>query len=60
MTDLVKFKQFGLKAFYNNIPKLDNTNDWFKWSQKVKEFIQISAVADDRATPPEQAEKAQK
>ncbi|KUL81311.1 hypothetical protein ZTR_09814 [Talaromyces verruculosus] len=60
MTDIVKFEQFGLNAFYNDIPKLDNANDWFKWSQKVKEFIRISAVADDGAAPPENEEEAQK
>jgi hypothetical protein len=60
MTDIVKFEQFGLNSFYNAIPTLGNANDWFKWSQKVKEFIGISAVADDGATPPEDEEEAQK
>jgi hypothetical protein len=54
----VKFKQFRLNSFYNAIPILDNANDWFKWSQKVKEFIGISAVADDGTTPPEDKEEA--
>uniref|UniRef100_A0A093VNJ9 Copia protein n=1 Tax=Talaromyces marneffei PM1 TaxID=1077442 RepID=A0A093VNJ9_TALMA len=60
MTDIVKFEQFGLNSFYNAIPILDNANDWFKWSQKVKEFIRISAVADDGTAPPEDEEEAQK
>ncbi|RAO71520.1 uncharacterized protein BHQ10_007532 [Talaromyces amestolkiae] len=60
MTDLVKFEQFSLNAFYNDIPKLNNTNDWFKWSQKVKEFIRISTITDDGAAPPENEEEAQK
>jgi hypothetical protein len=60
MTDIAKFEQFGLSSFYNDIPKLDNAKDWFKWSQKVKEFIRISAVADDGTTPPEEGEEAQK
>ena len=60
MTDIAKFEQFGLNSFYNDIPVLDNASDWFKWSQKVNEFIRISAIADDEPTPPEQAEEAQK
>ncbi|KAJ5654904.1 hypothetical protein N7490_001907 [Penicillium lividum] len=52
MTDITKFEQFGLNAFYNNIPILDNASDWLKWNQKVNEFIRISAVADDETTPP--------
>lgn len=60
MTDIVKFEQFGLNSFYNAIPILDNANDWFKWSQKVKEFIGISAVADDGVAPPENEDEAQK
>ncbi|CRG92846.1 hypothetical protein PISL3812_09917 [Talaromyces islandicus] len=58
MTDIVKFEQFGLNTFYSAIPTLDNANDWFKWNQKVKEFIRISAVADDGVTPPEEEEEA--
>jgi hypothetical protein len=30
MTNTTKFEQIGLTAFYNDIPTLDNTNDWFK------------------------------
>jgi hypothetical protein len=59
MTDTAKFEQFGLNSFYNAIPTLDNANDWLKWHQKVKEFIQISAVAEDRAEPPLEEEDAQ-
>ncbi|CAG9955910.1 unnamed protein product [Clonostachys rosea f. rosea IK726] len=58
MTDIAKFEQFGLGAFYNAIPTLDNANDWFKWNQKVNEFIQISAVAEDKADPPLEEEEA--
>jgi hypothetical protein len=58
MTDIVKFKQFGLNSLYSAIPTLDNANDWFKWNQKVNEFIRISAVADDGTTPPEEEEEA--
>ena len=32
MTDIPKFEQFGLNAFYSAIPTLDNANDWFKWN----------------------------
>lgn len=59
MTDITKFEQFGLNSFYNAIPTLDNANDWFKWNQKVNEFIQISAVAEDGTAPPIEAEEAQ-
>lgn len=59
MTDIAKFKQFGLNAFYSAIPTLYNANDWFKWNQKVNEFIRISAVAEDGATPPIEEEDAQ-
>ncbi|CAI6013798.1 unnamed protein product, partial [Clonostachys chloroleuca] len=59
MTDIAKFEQFGLNTFYNAIPTLDNSNDWFKWNQKVKEFIQISAVAEDGTDPPLEEEDAQ-
>lgn len=52
MADTAKFEQFGLNAFYNAISTLDNATDWFKWDQKVNEFIQRSAVAEDGATPP--------
>ncbi|KAJ5473962.1 hypothetical protein N7475_003528 [Penicillium sp. IBT 31633x] len=58
MTDIAKFEQFGLNAFYNGIPILDNASDWFKWNQKVNEFIRISAVADDGTTPPIEEEEA--
>ncbi|KAJ5283470.1 hypothetical protein N7505_001450 [Penicillium chrysogenum] len=58
MTDIAKFEQFGLNAFYNGIPILDNASDWFKWNQKVNEFIRISAVADDATTPPIEEEEA--
>ncbi|KAJ5543823.1 hypothetical protein N7513_003404 [Penicillium frequentans] len=37
---------------------LDNASDWFKWEQKVHEFIRISAVADDGITPPTEEEEA--
>ncbi|KAF4769462.1 hypothetical protein HAV15_008892 [Penicillium sp. str.  len=57
MTDIAKFEQFGLNAFYNGIPILDNASDWFKWNQKVNEFIRISAVADDGTTPPIEEEE---
>jgi hypothetical protein len=60
MTDIAKFEQFGLNAFYNGIPILDNASDWFKWNQKVNEFIRISAVADDGTTPPIEEEEARK
>jgi len=60
MTDTAKFEQFGLNAFYNAIPILDNANDWFKWNQKVNEFIRISAVADDGTAPPMEDEEARK
>ena len=59
MTDIAKFEQFGLNAFYNAIPVLDNANDWFKWNQKVNEFIRISAVAGDGTAPPIEEEEAQ-
>ena len=58
MTDIAKFEQFGLNAFYNGIPILDNASDWFKWNQKVNEFIRISAVADDGTTLPIEEEEA--
>lgn len=58
MTDIAKFEQFGLNAFYNAIPLLDNANDWFKWNQKVNEFIRISVVADDGTAPPMEEEEA--
>ncbi|KAJ5743408.1 hypothetical protein N7533_010510 [Penicillium manginii] len=51
MTEIAKFEQFGINTFYNGIPTLDNASDWFRWNQKVNEFIRISAVADDGATP---------
>ncbi|KAJ5829151.1 uncharacterized protein N7525_007404 [Penicillium rubens] len=60
MTDIAKFEQFGLNTFYNGIPILDNASDWFKWNQKVNEFIRISAVADDGTTPPTEEEEARK
>ncbi|OJD12138.1 hypothetical protein AJ78_07209 [Emergomyces pasteurianus Ep9510] len=59
MTDIAKFKQFGLNTFYNAIPTLDNASDWFQWNQKINEFIQISAVADDGSIPPVEEEEAQ-
>ncbi|KAJ5900336.1 uncharacterized protein N7473_004406 [Penicillium subrubescens] len=59
MTDIAKFEQFGLNTFYNGIPTLDNASDWFKWNQRVNEFIRISAVADDGTTPPIEEEEAQ-
>lgn len=58
MTDIAKFEQFGLNSFYNAIPTLDNANDWFKWNQKVNEFIRISAVADDGIDSPVEEEEA--
>jgi hypothetical protein len=58
MTEITKFEQFGINTFYNGIPTLDNASDWFKWNQKVNEFIRISAVADDGATPPIEEEEA--
>ncbi|EDN03770.1 hypothetical protein HCAG_01635 [Histoplasma mississippiense (nom. inval.)] len=58
MTDIAKFEQFGLNTFYNAIPTLDNAGDWFQWNQKVNEFIRISTVADDGATPPAEEEEA--
>jgi hypothetical protein len=36
MTDISEFEQFALIAFYEAIA---NANDWFKWNQKVNEFI---------------------
>ncbi|KAJ6119031.1 hypothetical protein N7471_013651 [Penicillium samsonianum] len=50
MTEIAKFEQFGINTFYNGIPILDNASDWFRWNQKINEFIRISAVADDGAT----------
>ncbi|KAJ6157205.1 hypothetical protein N7497_006090 [Penicillium chrysogenum] len=58
MTEIAKFEQFGINTFYNGIPTLDNASDWFRWNQKVNEFIRISAVADDGATPPIEEEAA--
>ncbi|KAL3256555.1 hypothetical protein ABHI18_007515 [Aspergillus niger] len=52
MTDTAKFEQFRLSVFYNNIPILDNAGNWFKWNQKINQFIWISPVADDGAVPP--------
>ncbi|KAJ6016530.1 hypothetical protein N7540_011121 [Penicillium herquei] len=60
MTEITKFEQFGINTFYNEIPTLDNASDWFKWNQKVNEFIRISAVANDGATPPIEEEDARK
>ena len=57
MTDITKFEQFGVNTFYNAIPVLDNAGGWFQWKQKVNEFIQISAVAEDGATPPIEEEE---
>lgn len=57
MTEITKFEQFGINTFYNRIPILDNASDWFRWNQKVNEFIRISAVADDRATLPIEEEE---
>lgn len=59
MTDTTRFEQFGLGAFYNNIPILDNAGDWFKWNQKVNEFIRISPVADDGVAAPIEEDEAQ-
>jgi hypothetical protein len=59
MTNIAKFEQFGLNTFYNAIPILDNANDWFNWNRKVNEFIQISAVAEDGASPPVEEGDAQ-
>jgi hypothetical protein len=50
MTDVAKFEQFGLNTFYNGIPILDNASDWFRWNQKVNEFIRISADRRWRST----------
>jgi hypothetical protein len=58
MMDITKFEQFSINTFYNKIPILDNANDWFKWNQKVHEFIRISAVANDGTTLPEGEEEA--
>ncbi|KAJ5350210.1 hypothetical protein N7541_007937 [Penicillium brevicompactum] len=58
MTEIAKFEQFGINTFYNGIPTLDNASDWFRWNQKVNEFIRISAVADDGATPLTEEEAA--
>jgi hypothetical protein len=58
MTEITKFEQFGINTFYNGIPILDNASDWFRWNQKVNEFIRISAVADDGATPPIEEKEA--
>jgi hypothetical protein len=58
MTDIAKFEQFRLNTFYNGILILNNASDWFKWNQKVNEFIRISAVADDRTTLPIEEEEA--
>ena len=58
MTDTAKFEQFGLHAFYQAIPILDNASDWFKWNEKVNDFIQISPVADDNSMPPIEEEEA--
>lgn len=58
MTDTTRFEQFGLSAFYNNIPTLDNASDWFQWNQKVNEFIRISPVADDGVAPPMEEDEA--
>jgi hypothetical protein len=58
MTDTARFEQFGLSAFYNNIPILDNAGDWFKWNLKVNEFIRISPVADDGVVPPIEEDEA--
>ncbi|KAJ5749456.1 hypothetical protein N7533_006484 [Penicillium manginii] len=57
MTEIAKFEQFGINTFYNGIPILDNASDWFRWNQKVNEFIRISAVADDGATLPIEEEE---
>jgi hypothetical protein len=58
MTDTAKFEQFGLSAFYNNIPVLDNAGDWYRWNQKVNEFIGISPVAGDGVVPPIEEDEA--
>jgi hypothetical protein len=47
MTEESALPSFGINTFYNGIPILDNASDWFRWNQKVNEFIRISAVADD-------------
>ncbi|KAJ5111782.1 hypothetical protein NUU61_001412 [Penicillium alfredii] len=57
--DSNKFEQLGLSSFYHAIPTLDNANDWSQWNQKVKEFLRISPVAKDDATPPLEEEEAQ-
>jgi hypothetical protein len=57
MIEITKFEQFGINTFYNGIPILDNASDWFRWNQKVNEFIRISAVADNGATPSTEEEE---
>ena len=58
MTDNAKFEQFGLHTFYQAIPTLDNAADWFKWNEKVTEFLQISPVAEDGQVPPIEDDEA--
>jgi hypothetical protein len=58
MTNTAKFKQFRLSAFYNNIPVLNNAGDWFRWNQKVNEFIGISPIANNRVVPLIEEDKA--
>jgi hypothetical protein len=43
---------------HDNIPVLDNAGDWFRWNQKVNEFIGISPVADDGVVPPIEEDEA--
>ncbi|KAJ5593542.1 hypothetical protein N7537_010446 [Penicillium hordei] len=52
MTEIARFEQFGSNTSHNGTPTLDNARDWFRWNQKVNEFIRMSAVADDGATSP--------
>ncbi|RDH26574.1 hypothetical protein BDQ94DRAFT_177433 [Aspergillus welwitschiae] len=54
MMDAARFEQLGLSTFYNNIPLVS----FFKWKQKVNEFLRISPVADDGEVPPIEKDKA--
>ncbi|KAA8645036.1 aminoglycoside phosphotransferase family protein [Aspergillus tanneri] len=59
--DRLRFPHFS-KSYKNHlklhgVPDRDYS-DWFKWNQKVNEFIRISAVADDGTTPPLEEDEA--
>jgi hypothetical protein len=45
------FEQFGINTFYNGIPTLDNASDWFRWNQKVNEFINQSLALSNVGIP---------